>query len=123
LLSQHPTTTGERYYGWYVFPGHLETGEDYLERDLRAWAARFGKPIIMSEYGTDTMPGYHSFWDMPWSEEYFADFQTSKGVYRVDGNRKGVFTRDRHPKAAAHSLRTHWAAIGTSKPTAVQDQS
>jgi beta-glucuronidase len=25
----------------------------------------------------------------------FADFQTSAGVHRVDGNRKGVFTRDR----------------------------
>ena len=135
-----------RYYGWYVFPGDLETAEEYLERDLLAWAARFGKPIIMSEYGTDTMPGYHSFWDMPWSEEYqsafldmyhrvfdripemigeqvwnFADFQTSKGVYRVDGNRKGVFTRDRHPKAAAHSLRARWTAIGTSKPSADQD--
>jgi beta-glucuronidase len=27
---------------------------------------------------------------------------------RVGGNRKGVFTRDRQPKAAAHALRQRW---------------
>jgi len=26
----------------------------------------------------------------------------------VDGNKKGVFTRDRRPKAAAHLLRRRW---------------
>ena len=35
----------------------------------------------------------------------FADFQTAVGIIRVDGNKKGVFTRDRKPKAAAHALR------------------
>ena len=38
----------------------------------------------------------------------FADFATGPGVFRVDGNRKGVFTRDRRPKAAAHLLRRRW---------------
>jgi beta-glucuronidase len=27
---------------------------------------------------------------------------------RVDGNKKGVFTRERRPKAAAHMLRQRW---------------
>ena len=40
----------------------------------------------------------------------FADFQTSQGVIRVDGNKKGVFTRDRRPKAAAFALRDRWLA-------------
>ena len=31
----------------------------------------------------------------------FADFATAPGVMRVDGNKKGVFTRDRRPKARA----------------------
>lgn len=131
-----------RYYGWYVFTGDMETAEDYLEADLKGWASEFKKPIIMSEYGADTMPGFHSFWDMPWSEEFqshfletyhrvfdripelvgeqvwnFADFQTTKGIYRVDGNRKGVFTRDRQPKAAAHSLRKRWTTNGNTKPS------
>ncbi|GID70866.1 hypothetical protein Acy02nite_87470 [Actinoplanes cyaneus] len=30
------------------------------------------------------------------------------GIHRVDGNKKGVFTRDRRPKAAAHELRRRW---------------
>jgi beta-glucuronidase len=41
----------------------------------------------------------------------FADFQTTLGIYRVDGNKKGVFTRDRKPKAVAHDLRTRWKSI------------
>ena len=41
----------------------------------------------------------------------FADFQTSQGIMRVHGNKKGVFTRDRTPKMAAHALRTRWLAI------------
>ncbi|XVU28659.1 beta-glucuronidase [Actinoplanes sp. CA-054009] len=122
-----------RYYGWYVATGDLETAEQYLEADLRGWIQRFGKPVMMSEYGADTLPGLHSVWDTPWTEEYqaaflamhhrvfdridgfvgehvwnFADFQTSHGIHRVDGNKRGVFTRDRRPKAAAHELRRRW---------------
>jgi len=132
-----------RYYGWYVFTGDLATAEQYLETDLRGWVQAFGKPIMMSEYGADTMPGQHSVWDMPWSEEYqqsyltmnhrvfdrieafigehvwnFADFQTSNGIHRVDGNRKGIFTRDRKPKAAAHTLRARWRGLDGTKPSA-----
>jgi beta-galactosidase/beta-glucuronidase len=38
----------------------------------------------------------------------FADFTTTSGIMRVGGNRKGAFTRDRQPKAAAHYLRSRW---------------
>jgi beta-glucuronidase len=38
----------------------------------------------------------------------FATFATSSGVMRVDGNKKGVFTRDRRPKAATDHLRRRW---------------
>ncbi|WP_106401510.1 beta-glucuronidase [Actinocorallia populi] len=130
-----------RYYGWYVATGDLATAETYLETDLRAWAEKFGKPIIMGEYGADTQTGLHSVWDVPWTEEYqqaylemhhrvfdrveafvgehvwnFADFATSNGIHRVDGNKKGVFTRDRRPKSAAHSLRRRWRELGDRKP-------
>ncbi|WP_075736764.1 beta-glucuronidase [Streptomyces acidiscabies] len=131
-----------RYYGWYVATGDLPTAARYLEGDLRAWAAKFGKPLLMSEYGADTLPGLHSVWDQPWTEEYqsdllalhhrtfdripevigehiwnFADFQTSHGIHRVDGNRKGVFTRDRRPKAAVYELRSRWLELGHKKPS------
>jgi beta-glucuronidase len=121
-----------RYYGWYVNPGDLEAAEQALEEELRGWASE-GKPIIITEYGADTYPGLHQLVPQPWSEEYqvalldmnhrvfdrvdavvgehvwnFADFATASGVNRVGGNKKGVFTRDRQPKAAAHALRRRW---------------
>ncbi len=130
-----------RYYGWYIAIGDLETAEDYLERDLRGWAAKYDKPIFMGEYGADTISGLHSLWDIPWTEEYqqdyldmnhrvfdrveafvgehvwnFADFQTTRAIHRVDGNKKGVFSRDRRPKAAAHALRRRWLGLGNRKP-------
>ncbi|MFC3996956.1 beta-glucuronidase [Nocardiopsis sediminis] len=136
-----------RYYGWYVATGDLAAAEAYLEQDLRAWAGKFAKPVIMTEYGADTLPGAHSIWDAPWTEEYqqallamyhrvfdrvpevvgehvwnFADFQTSNGIHRVEGNRKGVFTRDRRPKAAARALRERWRRIGGRKPTSEETQ-
>lgn len=121
-----------RYYGWYVLPGDLDGAELAWERELREWDAE-GKPIIITEYGADTYPGLHALNPQPWSEEYqvaylemnhrvfdrvdsvigehvwnFADFATTPGIMRVGGNRKGVFSRDRQPKAAAHVLRRRW---------------
>ena len=123
-----------RYFGWYVYPGDLDSAEQALESELRAWA-QLGKPIVMTEYGADTQAGLHSVVAEPWSEEFqiafldtyhrvfdridamvgehvwnFADFATRSGISRVDGNKKGVFTRDRRPKAAAHALRARWRA-------------
>ncbi|MFI7542433.1 beta-glucuronidase [Actinoplanes sp. NPDC049599] len=121
-----------RYYGWYTHTGDLAGAEQAWEQELRGWAGD-GKPIIITEYGADTYPGLHSIGAEPWSEEYqiayldmnhqvfdrvdavigeqvwnFADFATTSGVMRVGGNKKGVFTRDRQPKAAAHALRRRW---------------
>ena len=49
-----------RYYGWYVEPGDLDAAERGLEAELAAWATRHGKPIIVTEYGADTMAGLHA---------------------------------------------------------------
>ena len=121
-----------RYYGWYLHTGDLETAELAWEQELKGWAGE-GKPIIITEYGADTYSGLHSLIPQPWSEEYqvelldmnhrvfdrvdavageqvwaFADFATASGIVRVGGNKKGVFTRDRQPKSAAHALRRRW---------------
>jgi beta-glucuronidase len=121
-----------RYYGWYVNTGDLASAEIAWREELEAWATD-GKPIIITEYGADTLSGLHSITPQPWDEEYqvaylemnhrvfdsvpavvgeqiwnFADFKTTAGIMRVDGNKKGVFTRDRRPKAAAHALRRRW---------------
>jgi beta-glucuronidase len=124
-----------RYYGWYVSPGDLATAEVALEAEISAWVAAYDMPIIFAEYGADTFPGLHDVVPYPWSEEYqadllamfhrvfdrfdavigehvwnFADFATAPGVMRVDGNKKGVFTRERRPKTAAYLLRRRWHA-------------
>jgi beta-glucuronidase len=122
-----------RYYGWYVASGDLATAERDLEAELKAWAEKHRKPIIMTEYGADTLEGLHNVLPTPWTEGYqaellamshrvfdrieavvgeqvwnFADFATVPGVMRVGGNKKGVFTRERSPKTAAHLLRRRW---------------
>lgn len=38
----------------------------------------------------------------------FADFATAQGITRVDGNKKGIFTRNRRPKSSAYSVRARW---------------
>lgn len=44
----------------------------------------------------------HHVWNL-------ADFKTSQGLLRARSfNQKGVFTRDRRPKLAAHLLRRLW---------------
>jgi beta-glucuronidase len=121
-----------RYYGWYVNTGELKAAEIAWEAELRGWASE-GKPIIITEYGADTYAGLHSVTPTPWTEEYqveyldmnhrvfdriaavvgeqmwnFADFATTSGIMRVGGNKKGAFTRDRQPKAAAYALRRRW---------------
>ncbi|KAF1974629.1 hypothetical protein BU23DRAFT_531633 [Bimuria novae-zelandiae CBS 107.79] len=126
-----------RYYGWYENCGDMRLAETHLQADLMSWQKKYGKPIIMTEYGADTIAGLHSAGVTPWSEEFqaklldlyhrvfdrvdavigeqvwnFADFQTSLLVFRVDGNKKGIFTRDRRPKAAAQVLRQRWRVQG-----------
>ena len=41
----------------------------------------------------------------------FADYATLQGCMRADGNRKGLFTRDRRPKMAAHYFKERWSGI------------
>ncbi len=126
-----------RYYGWYVDGGDLESAKGKLRLELENWIKRCpGKPMMMTEYGTDTVAGLHDVEPIMFTEEYqvafykanheifdefpdfvgeqvwnFADFATSQGIIRVQGNKKGIFTRDRKPKAAAHELRKRWTAI------------
>lgn len=126
-----------RYYGWYVNQGDLDSAKVYLRAELEGWNKRCpNKPIMFTEYGADTVAGLHDTTPTMFSEEYqaeylnanhevtdefrnyvgeqvwnFADFATSEGVLRVQGNKKGVFTRERKPKLAAHVLRNRWLKI------------
>ena len=41
----------------------------------------------------------------------FADFATKDGINRVQGNKKGVFTRSREPKMVVRTLSKRWNDI------------
>lgn len=109
-----------RYYGWYVEHGNLVKAEEELGKELEEWQALYpDKPIVMTEYGADTLPGLHSMWHTPYTEEFqidfydmshkvfdsipnlvgeqvwnFADFETNLMILRVQGNHKGLFSRN-----------------------------
>ena len=98
------------------------------------WAEKApGVPFVFTEFGTDTLDSLHKLPSVMWSQEYqqeymemhfsvfdrypfiqgelawnFADFQTGQGIMRVNGNKKGVFSRNRQPKEAAWAFRRRW---------------
>ncbi|MBO5246492.1 MAG: beta-glucuronidase [Eubacterium sp.] len=124
-----------RYYGWYNLSGDLDAAEYALNMELDFWEQQ-NKPVMITEYGADAVAGIHECVPEMFSEEYqvefykrqnaafdrrsffigehvwnFADFGTIQGVMRVDGNKKGLFTRERRPKMAAHYFRQRWGEI------------
>lgn len=124
-----------RYYGWYNLSGDLDAAMYALNMELDFWE-EIGKPLMFTEYGADTVAGMHATVPEMFSEEYqaefllaygkafdarsfiigeqmwnFADFGTIQGPMRADGNKKGLFTRDRKPKLSAHAMRHRWEEI------------
>lgn len=124
-----------RYYAWYENHGYIEDIEPQLRHEAEAWRASFpDKPLMLAEFGADAVAGMHSDPPVSFSEEYqvetirrycktldtlpyvigehvwnFADFVTKQGLTRIIGNRKGIHTRDRQPKMAAHYLKQRWS--------------
>lgn len=124
-----------RYYGWYNLSGDLDAACYGLNQELDFWEKQ-GKPVMMTEYGADAIAGIHQIVPEMFSEEYqmeyyarqnaefdkraffigeqvwnFADFATVQGCMRADGNKKGLFTRERRPKLAAHYFRRRWEQV------------
>jgi len=122
-----------RYYGWYEKTARLQEGLEELGKSLDRYHDFVKKPVLLTEFGADAIAGVH--FDPPemWTEEYqadviretirvaeskpyvvgtliwaFADFKTCQELRRVVYNHKGVFTRDRQPKLAAHVVRELW---------------
>lgn len=124
-----------RYYGWYQQEGNIPAACAILSDELDRYHARYpGVPIMLGEFGADAVAGLHDSTPTMFSEEYqrdiiraycetldtkpyicgehvwnFADFSTAESVKRVQGNKKGVFTRDRKPKLAAWYLKERWS--------------
>lgn len=124
------------YYGWYDDSGSLDVIVRQILTEYDALHHRYGKPIMISEYGAGSVSGLHQDPPIMFTEDFqtgllvrhhiafdklrqsgffvgehvwnFADFMTDQETTRVDGNRKGIFTRDRQPKAAAKILRCRY---------------
>lgn len=125
-----------RYYGWYIEHGDLDSAMIGLRQEIEKWHEKYpDKPIMFSEFGADTISGLHSLYRTPYSEEFqidfykanfevldaldyvvgehlwnFADFATAANIRRIDGNKKGIFTRDRRPKSIAFEIKKRWEA-------------
>ena len=133
-MEQCDVVCMNRYWGWYTLGGQLDIARQKLAEELDQVWKRWGKPIIMTEFGADTVPGFHGHPNVMWTEEYqadyirfhlevadarefvagmqvwnFADFAAVQSLMRVGGiNHKGIFTRIRTPKMAAYVLREFW---------------
>ena len=122
-----------RYHSWYYDLADLDSIYPKLTKIFKDWHEKIKKPIMLTEYGADTISGIHKLPESIFSEEYqiefykenhravdacdfvigehpwaFADFMTGQGLTRFDGNKKGIFTRQRQPKSMAFILRERW---------------
>jgi beta-glucuronidase len=135
-----------RYFAWYGQSGRLDQIPSLLSQDLANWRLKFpNKPLLISEYGADTVTGLHSDPSLMFTEEYqkdfysayhsvfdtvsslihpdtgyfvgelpwnMFDFATDQTTNRVGGlNRKGIFTRQRQPKAAAFIIKNRYEQL------------
>ena len=128
-----------RYWGWYEIPGEIEKAGKFLKKELEDLFRKYKKPMMVTEFGADTIEGEHATYPQMFTEEYqtaliqkyfevieslsfmvgehiwnFADFQTAQHFRRVVLNKKGVFNRQRQPKQAAFAIRKHWRKTNCS---------
>lgn len=122
-----------RYWGWYEIPGEPEKAGEVLKNELQVIYKKYQKPVMLTEFGADTLEGAHATYPQMFTEEYqtallqvyfrtiaglpfmigehiwnFADFKTAQHHRRIVLNKKGVFNRERLPKSAAFAVKKHW---------------
>ena len=106
---------------------------ELLNQELDKFSETMEKPFIITEFGADCISGHHSMFGQQFTGEFqaeflkryitclknrpavagmhiwhFADFSTNQLPLRVQGNRKGIFSRNREPKIAAFAVRQAW---------------
>ncbi|XP_022808391.1 beta-glucuronidase-like [Stylophora pistillata] len=127
-----------RHYGWYWYPGQPSLISKSLEEDLRGLHNVFGKPVLMAEYGSNAVAGRHKKPSVLYTEEYqvdtmkqyfpvfdrlrkeflagemiwtLTDYNVLESYDIMSTNTKGLFTRQRQPKASAQALRQRYQAL------------
>lgn len=101
---------------------NLEIAKEAFIEEMGFWK-EINKPLILTEYGADSIPGMHSVVPEMFTEEFqvryleamnsvldmfdfvagehpwnFADFDTQQGSMRAGGNHKGLFVGKGHQK-------------------------
>jgi len=123
-----------RFAGWTSSNGQISLGIKNVSNELDNLYSEYNKPCILTQFGAGAITGAHAVQPEMYTEEYqkeliksyldmanskdcvtgmfvsnFADYKTPQSIIRLGGfNRKGVLTRDRRPKVAAHFLRERW---------------
>lgn len=123
-----------RYWGWYDVPVDIEKAGQCFQQELKNLFSKYKKPVLITEFGADTIEGEHATYPQLFTEEYqtmlikkyfkiieslpftigehiwnFADFRTAQNHRRIILNKKGIFNRQRQPKSAAFAVREHWS--------------
>ncbi len=131
-MEQCDVVCMNRYWGWYTLGGQLAKARQGLEAELDQVWDRWHKPIIMTEFGADTVPGFHGKPDVMWTPKNtrpITSASTSRSQPSTVAGMQGmelrglrrsaslaasaastirVCSRVRTPKMAAHVLREFW---------------
>jgi beta-glucuronidase len=111
----------------------MEKAGEVLKKEMNDLFEKYHKPVMLTEFGADTVEGLHATYPQLFTEEYqteftlkyfevvenlpfaigehiwnFADFRTAQHHRRIVLNKKGVFNRQRDPKSVAFVIRKHW---------------
>uniref|UniRef100_A0A0N5AN41 Beta-glucuronidase n=1 Tax=Syphacia muris TaxID=451379 RepID=A0A0N5AN41_9BILA len=123
-----------RYYGWYSNLGYLETIKDDVINEVQQWKNKYNKPVLISEYGAEALPGYSQEPSCVFSEQYQFELleETHKAfdtlrkgnvlvgemiitlisdISRPFGNHKGVLNRNRQPKMSAYLIKQRYLML------------
>lgn len=58
------------YNAWYINTGRLDMITNRVVAKAERWHAMHNKPVLMSEYGADTLEGLHILPSFVWTEEF-----------------------------------------------------
>jgi beta-glucuronidase len=60
LKGQYLDVIGfNRYNGWYSNTGRTDTIHNNVIAEAASWHHKYNKPVMMMEYGADTLAGLH----------------------------------------------------------------
>ncbi|ODN06255.1 Beta-glucuronidase [Orchesella cincta] len=140
-----------RYFAWYGDTGRSEVIKLQIPTEVKSWYKSYKKPVLISEYGAGSVAGMHQNPSFVWTEDYqtdyliqhfkafdelreevpyfigemiwnFADFATPQETFRPWGCMKGIFTRERQPKQAAHVVRLRYWTLANQTGTFCDDK-